>query len=143
MSIVTLEVENMHCDHCVHTIQSKFRNGRCQKSSCLAGEEKRHGRVRTARHARIHQGPAGRDPLQGHRLTNDPAPDHPAHHRHDLRQLCCHRRAQPEKSRRGEAASVNLSSERATVELTRPGPGGADGRVERAGYGVATGEADL
>lgn len=44
-----------------------------------------------------------------------------------------------------ETAAVNLSSERATVEFD-PGLTGLDdliGRVERAGYGVAVGEADL
>src|SRR5512139_2720767 len=44
-----------------------------------------------------------------------------------------------------QVALVNLSSERATVEFD-PAKAGLDdliGRVERAGYGVATGEADL
>lgn len=44
-----------------------------------------------------------------------------------------------------QAAIVNLSSERATVEFD-PAVVGMDaliGRVERAGYGIATGEADL
>ena len=44
-----------------------------------------------------------------------------------------------------QAAVVNLSSERATVEFD-PSLTGLDeviGRVQRAGYGVATGEADL
>lgn len=44
-----------------------------------------------------------------------------------------------------QAANVNLSSERATVEFD-PGLTGLDAliaRVQRAGYGVATGEADL
>jgi Cu+-exporting ATPase len=44
-----------------------------------------------------------------------------------------------------QSAQVNLSSERATVEYD-PAQAGLDdliGRVERAGYGVATGEADL
>ncbi len=44
-----------------------------------------------------------------------------------------------------EGANVNLSSERATVEFD-PSITGLDvliGRVQRAGYGVATGEADL
>ena len=42
-------------------------------------------------------------------------------------------------------ASVNLSSERATVDFdpTRAGLDDLIGRVNRAGYGVATGEADL
>lgn len=44
-----------------------------------------------------------------------------------------------------ESAFVNLSSERATVEFDPEQAGLADliGRVERAGYGVAAGEADL
>ena len=44
-----------------------------------------------------------------------------------------------------QAAVVNLSSERATVEFDPAKLGLADliARVERAGYGVATGEADL
>ena len=44
-----------------------------------------------------------------------------------------------------EAANVNLSSERATIEFD-PSQAQLDdliGRVERAGYGIATGEADL
>ena len=43
------------------------------------------------------------------------------------------------------SAVVNLSSERATVEFDPSLAGLPDliGRVERAGYGVATGEADL
>src|SRR5574339_1125803 len=43
------------------------------------------------------------------------------------------------------AAVVNLSSERATVEFDAAKLGLTDfiGRVNRAGYGVATGEADL
>ncbi|GAB4579688.1 MAG: heavy metal translocating P-type ATPase [Anaerolineales bacterium] len=44
-----------------------------------------------------------------------------------------------------ETASVNLSSERATVDFD-PARAGLDdliGRISRAGYGVATGEADL
>src|SRR5512133_2157157 len=44
-----------------------------------------------------------------------------------------------------QGATVNLSSERATVEFD-PALTGLDtliGRVERAGYGVASGEADL
>ena len=44
-----------------------------------------------------------------------------------------------------QAATVNLSSERATVEFD-PGLTGLEvliGRVQRAGYNVATGEADL
>jgi Cu+-exporting ATPase len=44
-----------------------------------------------------------------------------------------------------EAAVVNLSSERATVEFdpNLTGLGDLIGRVERAGYGIAVGEADL
>src|SRR5512136_1095784 len=44
-----------------------------------------------------------------------------------------------------QAAVVNLSSERASVEFDPALVGLPDliGRVERAGYGVATGEADL
>ena len=44
-----------------------------------------------------------------------------------------------------QVALVNLSSERATVEFDPAQAGLSDliGRVERAGYGVATGEADL
>src|SRR3990172_197701 len=44
-----------------------------------------------------------------------------------------------------QTAAVNLSSERATVEFdpSLAGLGDLIGRVERAGYGVATGEADL
>ena len=44
-----------------------------------------------------------------------------------------------------QSATVNLSSERATVEFDREASTLADliGRVERAGYGVAEGEADL
>ncbi len=44
-----------------------------------------------------------------------------------------------------QIANVNLSSERATVEFdpTLTGLDALVGRVERAGYGVATGEADL
>ncbi len=44
-----------------------------------------------------------------------------------------------------QSAVVNLSSERATVEYnpSQLGLGEIIGRVERAGYGVATGEADL
>ncbi|MBN1146819.1 MAG: copper-translocating P-type ATPase [Anaerolineales bacterium] len=44
-----------------------------------------------------------------------------------------------------QVALVNLSSERATVEFDpeRAGLGDLIGRVQRAGYGVATGEADL
>jgi Cu+-exporting ATPase len=44
-----------------------------------------------------------------------------------------------------QVALVNLSSERATVEYdpTQAGLGDLIGRVERAGYGVAAGEADL
>src|SRR5512146_1918106 len=44
-----------------------------------------------------------------------------------------------------QGANVNLSSERATVEFD-PALTGLDaliGRVQRAGYGVATGEAEL
>ena len=42
-------------------------------------------------------------------------------------------------------ASVNLSSERATVELdpAEAGLGDLIARIERTGYGIATGEADL
>ena len=44
-----------------------------------------------------------------------------------------------------DSAVVNLSSERATVEFDPSLLGMSDviARVERAGYGVATGEADL
>ena len=44
-----------------------------------------------------------------------------------------------------DTAVVNLSSERATVEFDPSllGTGDLIARVERAGYGIATGEADL
>ncbi len=44
-----------------------------------------------------------------------------------------------------EVATVNLSSERATVEFDpgRVGLDGVIGRIQKAGYDIATGEADL
>ena len=40
MSIVTFEVENMHCDHCVHTIQSELSEMEGVKKAVASLEKK-------------------------------------------------------------------------------------------------------
>lgn len=71
--------------------------------------------------------------------------NHSPYHRHDLHELCFHYRKNLNKLRGVENTSVNLSSERATVEFHPESLSLNDlvMRIQKAGYGVAEGKADL